>query len=114
MANASFERRLIRIANSRPDRCADPTCLIDTQGMVVPERGAGRSSGRPAWHGLVLVLVTAFVVKSALVTLVKEHVYEARLSVIEAAHPIGQAVAWTMQPDPLTGTLAESLRSLAS
>ena len=113
MTNASFERRLVRIAHSRQDRTPDPSCLIDSEGLVVRDRFE-RNFARPAWLGLVLLLATALLLKAALVTLVEEQVYEARLVTLEAANPVGKAIAWTMQPGPLTGPLADRLRSLTS
>lgn len=64
-------------------------------------------------RGLMLLLVTAFAFKSALLMVSGEAAYNARLAEMAKGRTVEQAMAWVMQPDPVTRAIVSGIAMMS-
>lgn len=103
--NPNFDRRIKQIVRKH-DRLA--------KGAVRKQREDGLIVARPRmlrprfpWRIILIVICTAFVLKTAFLALVGDEAYDARLAALAQGGTLDQAGAWLMHIDPVTRVIAD-------
>ena len=112
MTQTTFDRRVTQV-QAKHRRLSDGVSYrIGPDGLITayPSR---RFLPRFPSRGLLLLLATVFVFKSALLLVSGEAVYGARLTELAQGRTVEQAMAWVMQPDPVTRALASGLAMMS-
>jgi hypothetical protein len=101
MSQTTFDQRVSRIYDRHRALAGGASYRIGPDGLItaVPHR---RYIPRFPSKGLLLLVGGAFAFKAALLVASGEGTYNARLADLANGRPVEQAMAWLMQPDPVT------------
>src|SRR5215207_4101228 len=107
MPQTTFDRRVTRLETKHRLLSAGVTYRIGSDGLITahPNR---RFLPRFPSRGLVLLVVTAFAFKAALLVASGEAAYNTRLAELAQGQSVERAMAWLMQPDPVTRAVAST------
>jgi hypothetical protein len=105
MSQTTFDQRVSRIHDRHRTLAGGASYRIDSDGLItaVPHR---RFVPRFPSKGLLLLVGGAFAFKAALFVASGEATYNSRLAEMASGRPVEQAIAWLMQPDPVTRAIA--------
>jgi len=108
MPQTTFDRRVTQLETKHRRMSAGVSYRIGPDGLITahPDR---RFLPRFPSRGLVLLLLTAFAFKAALLVASGEAAYNARLADLAKGQTVERTMAWLMQPDPVTRALASTV-----
>ncbi|GAA6208152.1 hypothetical protein NBRC116601_14450 [Cognatishimia sp. WU-CL00825] len=107
-----FDLRLRRLSKQRNKASSVPrSAFIDTDGYVIV-RGYRRRRGFPM-IGMLLIAIGFFGLKGLMIAEIGTSNYSAKIEELSASNSLVATVGgWTMQPDRISLTIAQSLRGL--
>ncbi|MCV3272904.1 hypothetical protein [Roseobacter sinensis] len=108
---AQFEKRRAALSDKHRKLARGYTAKIGDDGLITVEPRRFRLPFRP--RIVVFAVASMFLFKSLMIVSTGLGTYEGRIDTLRAGTTVEQAAAWIMQPDLISGGLAELIaRSL--
>ncbi|HVG49455.1 MAG TPA: hypothetical protein VM899_15130 [Rubellimicrobium sp.] len=108
MPQTTFDQRVTQLTTKHRLLAEGVSYRIGPDGLITahPSR---RFLPRFPSRGLMLLLATAFAFKAALLVASGDAAYTARLAELAQGRGVEQAMAWVMQPDPVTQAIVSGI-----